>query len=509
MILVLAKALLHLLWQGAVLAGLYAAARPVLRRLDPSWRHATQLAALFVVPVMFIVTLFDIATTSPRSLPSSVIATAPVAAPPPTWALGVTLIWLAGSTVLLGSTLVALRRLRSLRASGLPLRELIPQLTTLAERLGLRRRVGLGESPWVATPMVVGVLRPMILLPIGLVTGLEPAHLQAVLAHELAHVRRHDLLLGALQRAVEIVFFFHPVVWWISAEARTSREQACDDVAVLATGCALTYARALTEVAALPPPPALAHLAHSAAGAHQGVLMSRIRRIIEKPAHSPRPPLAAIPVAVLGLAASLALGCMATEVEETLDAGAEALAATSAPRHAIPESVAAVAGQDSLSIAWLPESVRAFEAQIVAAATRHGVDPNLVAIVVLVESRGRSDAQSPIGARGLMQVMPATAAQVATRRGLPEPSAEDLDDPAYNLDVGTWFLAEQLASFGQGRPADEAVRRAAAAYNGGPGRLRDVLAGEAELSEETQQYRDLVAALWTERALETSPTLAK
>ena len=97
-----------------------------------------------------------------------------------------------------------------------------------------------------------------------------------------------------------------------------------------------------------------------------------------------------------------------------------------------------------------------------------------------------------------MQVMPSTAKGIARERGLAEPTDAELDDPAYNLDMGTWFFAEQLRDFGEGG-GDDAIGRAAAAYNGGPARLRASMRGEAELSEETQRYRDAVQALWAAR----------
>jgi soluble lytic murein transglycosylase-like protein len=158
-----------------------------------------------------------------------------------------------------------------------------------------------------------------------------------------------------------------------------------------------------------------------------------------------------------------------------------------------------------LTIAWLPEEVAAFEDEIVRAATRHGVDPDLVAIMVLVESRGHPEARSPIGSGGLMQVMPQTADRIASERGFADHSADKLDDPAYNLDFGAWYLARQIEEFGTVPPCDEDIVLAAAAYNAGPERLRQALRGEAELSEQTQRYRSRVAELWSHRDRPESP----
>ena len=162
-----------------------------------------------------------------------------------------------------------------------------------------------------------------------------------------------------------------------------------------------------------------------------------------------------------------------------------------------------------LDIAWLPASVSAHEAHILEAATAHDVDPDLVAIVVLLESRGNAAAKSSRGARGLMQLMPSTAEAIATQRGMDVPRAQDLEDPALNLDLGTWYLAQQLARFASVGSADDAVAWAAAAYNGGPAAARRALRGEAELSDETAHYQGLVAALWAERDADTSSVLER
>jgi len=92
------------------------------------------------------------------------------------------------------------------------------------------------ESARVAVPMVVGSLKPILLLPIGLVTNLSMAELEAVLAHELAHVKRHDYAVNLLQSVVEVLYFFHPALWWLSARVREEREHCCDDLAVQTIG---------------------------------------------------------------------------------------------------------------------------------------------------------------------------------------------------------------------------------------------------------------------------------
>jgi soluble lytic murein transglycosylase-like protein len=159
-------------------------------------------------------------------------------------------------------------------------------------------------------------------------------------------------------------------------------------------------------------------------------------------------------------------------------------------------------------VRWLPANLAQYEAAMTEAARRHGVDPDLVAIVTLVESLGDPQAQSRVGARGLMQLMPTTAASIAAERHLVGHTLERLFEPAYNLDLGAWYLARQLATFGDGALDQRSVELAAVAYNGGPQVAQAYLEGSATLWPETAHYRDRVVGMWNERAQTESPTFA-
>lgn len=160
-----------------------------------------------------------------------------------------------------------------------------------------------------------------------------------------------------------------------------------------------------------------------------------------------------------------------------------------------------------IGIAWLPETVARWQPDIVAAAAAHGIDPKLAAIVMLVESGGDPTALSPSGARGLMQVMPGTGADIARRRDISGFEPDMLADPATNLDFGAWYLAQQLGAFGIANDPDwqASVEAAAAAYNGGPGSVQRMRAG-GSLPDETVRYQRWVGGMWRERASATSPT---
>ena len=459
----LSRALLVFLVQGTLLGLVVLLARPWLRRLDASARFAVLFAALLSAPALVLWNL----TSSPGGLATP--------GPTPRWASLVSHGWLLGVGLSGLRTALQLHGLHRLRATGLPLRQLHDRLGTLADRLGVTRPVALVESPAVRSPIVVGWLRPMILLPLGLATRMPPAWLDAVLAHELAHVRRHDLALRLVQRTVEVLLFFHPVVWWLGAQLDQAREEACDDLVVDRLGDPLAYARAITELEALQTAPAAL-----AAGATEGHLMTRIRHIMHR-SHSPH----------AGHRWWQALALAAT------------MSVTGYAVAKVADSDAIV--NDTLDIAWMPDTVLTHQADILAAAERHGVDPDLVAIVVLLESRGNATAKSPTGARGLMQIMPKTSDEIAQTRGLKDHDHTRLDDPAYNLDLGTWYLAQQLGRFGARTDSEaDTVRWAAAAYNGGPVAAEKAFSGESTLSEETTRYQALVGTLWSERRAKTS-----
>jgi beta-lactamase regulating signal transducer with metallopeptidase domain len=148
----------------------------------------------------------------------------------------------------------------------------------LVKRLGIERPIELWQSAAVEVPAVIGCFRPVILLPLGMFTGLSVAQVESILAHELAHVRRHDFLVNAVQSLVETLLFYHPCVWWISARIRAEREHCCDETAVAVCGDALVYARALSGLEELRPP---ARLAMALSGG--GPLLWRIRRIVGRP----------------------------------------------------------------------------------------------------------------------------------------------------------------------------------------------------------------------------------
>jgi beta-lactamase regulating signal transducer with metallopeptidase domain len=215
------------------------------------------------------------------------------------------------------------RRLRRAARGAAPLHGSQVALARLRGRLKVARAVRLCRCALVGVPTLVGWLRPVILVPACALAGLDAAQLEAIIAHELAHVRQHDYLVNLLQSFVETLLFYHPATWWVARRIRAEREHVCDDLAVAATGDVLSYARALTVLEQLRLKPA--ETSGLALAADGGSLVQRIQRLIKvQPASSStsaRAPFALAFVAVLALASALfvAHGAVAGEGKRVSD----------------------------------------------------------------------------------------------------------------------------------------------------------------------------------------------
>jgi soluble lytic murein transglycosylase-like protein len=489
-----AWALLHFVWQGGVIAALLWLARAVVPRGQASLRYGAACLALALLALSPPLTFWYLLEQRPFAV--AFVQPAELAAGQASYlSLWLLAAWGLGSSLMTLRLLLGLGTLRRMVASAtLASAHWQRQLTELAERVGSSQRVQLLLSQHVDAPVVLGWLRPVILMPLSAFSSLPPPYLEALLAHELGHVRRLDYLVNVLQSCLEALLFYHPAVHWVSRCMRAEREHCCDDIAIHVTGEPLCYARALAEMETLRvrlPEPALA--------ANGGTLMLRIERILKRPASTRAEPRALL-TATCMLASALSLALAGAWACSSSGEGTE-------PPASVEQATSDLAAP-ALSVRWLPANLAQYEAALTEAAQRHGVDPALVAIVTLVESLGNPQAQSPTGARGLMQLMPATAASIAAERQLVAPTAERLFEPAYNLDLGAYYLAQQLATFGSGAADARSVELAAVAYNGGPQLARAYLEGSATLWPETARYRDLVVGMWNERAQPESPTFA-
>lgn len=293
----LANALLHFLWQGALVGLLAALALAVLRNARPQARYAvacTALLACLLLPLATLLQSLPAASDTPSAafaiagdsvdatLHSSAIATQHVLPLASTdlqpwivalWAAGVGLLSLRMS---LG--LAWVRRLcRDAHGEG---SDWQVRVDRLASRLGIGRKVVLHLIETGDSPITAGWWRPIVLLPAAIATHMPADLVEALIAHELAHVRRHDYLVNLLQGAVEALLFYHPVVWWLSHRIRIERELVADDLAAAALGEPRRLALALAELDRHAGARSLVPSTRYAPAAHGGHLMSRIRQLV-------------------------------------------------------------------------------------------------------------------------------------------------------------------------------------------------------------------------------------
>jgi beta-lactamase regulating signal transducer with metallopeptidase domain len=262
--------LLHSLWQATVIA---IAAAVVLDKIREDRRYVVAYAALMLIPGVCALTVWRLWAGAPSLFAITLMGLERVAP----WIGG---FWIAGAGAAAVRLAAGWVRLQRLRASAVPVSESWQSAVDgLRRRLGVRRAVCLVETRLAEVPGVVGWASPLLLFPAGLLAGLPPAHVQLVLAHELAHVRRNDYLWNLVQTAVETVFFFHPAVWWLSRRVREERELCCDDAVVAEFADRQLYAEALTSIERLRGR-AEGNLALAAGGAD---LLRRVRRLVDAP----------------------------------------------------------------------------------------------------------------------------------------------------------------------------------------------------------------------------------
>lgn len=304
-------ALLHFVWQGIVVAFVLWVALATLSSRSARLRYALSCAALLAMIALPILTVCFIyrapqstaAWFGPASPPADTAGPAALAvsgflphwiAALEAWTLPV---WSAGVLVLALRLVWSSLHIFRLRREGQPATSgLLETVSRLAQRVGVSRPVRVLISQLADSPSVVGWLRPVILVPAASLLNLSTPQLEAVLVHELAHIRRHDYLANLLQILGETLLFYQPAIWWVSSRIRTERELCCDDVAVEVCGDSVGYARALTQLerARLAAP----ELALSSTA---GPLLYRVRRLTGVP--TPQPASRVPAVVVAGLSA--------------------------------------------------------------------------------------------------------------------------------------------------------------------------------------------------------------
>ena len=187
-------------------------------------------------------------------------------------------IWLLGIAIFFIKLIFDVWAVNRLKTNGLkPIdNQTFKKFNELISTLKITKKIEIFESNQTSSPIVIGNLKPFILLPIGLTAGLTINELEAILAHELAHIKRYDFFVNILQSIIEIVFFFNPTIWWVSSQVRQEREHCCDDFSVSITGDKMLLVNALAHVEAFRINQPLV----MAFGKKRMTLLHRIRRIL-------------------------------------------------------------------------------------------------------------------------------------------------------------------------------------------------------------------------------------
>jgi beta-lactamase regulating signal transducer with metallopeptidase domain len=282
-------------------------ANAILRNASSHTRYFVSCAALVVLAALPVITTCVLYRAPVETTPQPPVVLPPLASTSATtdptlpwiaamqpWVLPV---WIAGVAAFATRLIWASRQVARLQREGDPAESaVIDTVARLARRMKIDRPVRVLMSALAGTPTVAGWLKPVILLPAATFTGLTVEQLEAVLAHELAHIRRHDYLVNLLQALVETLFFYHPAVWWISSRIRAEREFCCDDLAVEICGDSVLYARALTRLERLRT--ISPELVISSTG---GSLLHRIRRLTGQIPEQPASKLPAVVALLVGV----------------------------------------------------------------------------------------------------------------------------------------------------------------------------------------------------------------
>jgi beta-lactamase regulating signal transducer with metallopeptidase domain len=304
--------LVHFVWQGAAIAAVAASGLRLLRTATPNARYTVASVALGAMLVSPVITAHLLSAnvptivapgTAPSILPSAVASsTAPRRdlaasvggrgrAPAGRIELDPVLtilvaVWLTGVALLLLRLAGGWWKVRGLHRTALAMTASHWQTVAsrLAALLRVRRVVHVVESVFVDTPTVVGWWRPVVFLPVAALANLTLDQVEAILAHELAHVRRHDYLVNLLQHIAETLLFYHPGVWWLSARMRNEREQCCDEIVLEVCGDPVGYASALTHLETW-----RHERATLAVAATHGSLIERIRLVLSVRPRRQRP----------------------------------------------------------------------------------------------------------------------------------------------------------------------------------------------------------------------------
>ncbi len=319
----LVSALLHTLWQALAIAGLLYVFLKSTAAKNTNLRYGAGVVSLVLIVICGLVTwaVLDFAPAAAPAKTSGNQVAVPAAgdpasrndASPPVpanhetavlpaagsaesakanWQATAMFVWLAGVGVMLCRTAWTVLGVSRLRRSCRPLEDarILGIVEELKETMRIAKRVGLAVTDRIISPGVIGLVQPTLLLPISMMTGMDIEDIKAVLAHELAHIKRYDCLVNFCQMVVEAILFFNPALWWVSRQIRIEREACCDAAGVAITGRRTKYAEVLYEWAQKlsgQSPTTAAAMVGFGGDVDKGRMLDRMQRLVVK-GHRPR-----------------------------------------------------------------------------------------------------------------------------------------------------------------------------------------------------------------------------
>ncbi len=293
----IAGTLLHSTWQITLIAIMLLLLLKLMKKSSSAERYAISFGALIITTLVTIIT-FSIYfinggddATQVQHLSTTHLITAPTTVEPTSLAMlwndfspWIVSFWLIGTLAFAMKLIGGYVFITSIiKRYELEDSRILNKLEQLKEKLDIKRDIACFVSDNISSPMVMGAIKPIILFPVGLVNQLTIDEVEAILSHELAHIKRHDFLANVLQSILESIFYFHPAIWFISRAVRQERELCCDDIAIEQIGNSMSYAKTLIKLQEM----RIQHFepALGMAGS-SGQFSDRIKRILDVPSQS-------------------------------------------------------------------------------------------------------------------------------------------------------------------------------------------------------------------------------
>jgi len=290
--------IIHSLWQASLIALLMSVLHRFSHSKKATYRYTISvwsMVTVFVASVATFILYYSTPSGAAELLVNNQIAPLELAAVTETSTFGglqeffirnietINLIWGIGVIVFLVRFIFSYLYTKYLKHTALFSENsgLEKALARITEKLAIQRTVRIAESALVKVPLVIGHVKPIILFPVGIINMLSTSEVEAIITHELAHIKRYDYLTNIVLTLLEILFYFHPAVWWISANVKAERENCCDDYALSHDIDKVTYAKALVKLEEIKSLGAPALAIPFSSKKHQ--LMNRIKRIMNMP----------------------------------------------------------------------------------------------------------------------------------------------------------------------------------------------------------------------------------